>query len=470
VPNVCPGVGGRAEPEKAMTDRTKGTRRAYLAIAAFGAAVAAAGVRPARAGPPRSDPAGAGHAGLKPNFIVFFCDDLGYGDLGCYGSKTHRTPNLNRMAAEGMRFTDFYAAAPWCSPSRAALLTGRYPSRSGCAAGYWGEKGLDVREITIAQVLKRAGYATGCIGKWHLGIGKEYLPTARGFDAWFGLPWSNDKGRHRPLYRDGTVIEETPALEILTRRYTEEAIRFIAAHKDGPFFLYVPHTMPHLELAASDSFRGKSRGGLYGDVVEELDWSAGQILKSLADLRIDDRTLVVFSSDNGPVHVAPQCGSAGPFRGRKGSTWEGGMREPGIFRWPGKIPAGTTCSELATTMDLLPTFAALAGTPAPSDRPIDGKDIRPLLFGASGAKTSYDAFFYYAYHDTLEAVRAGKWKLRLAPAPKGRPPAHAGKAELYDLEADLGETKDVAAEHPDVAEQLRGRLERQRAEPRAGAG
>ena len=383
--------------------------------------------------------------GRKPNFIVIFCDDLGYGDLGCYGSKTIRTPALDRMAKQGVRFTDFYAAAPWCSPSRAALLTGRCPARAAVKAGYWGEAGLDLREVTIAEVLREQGYATCCIGKWHLGIGAAYQPTSRGFDTWLGLPWSNDAERQWPLYRDGKIIEQRPPPETLTKRYTEEAVKFITANKDRPFFIYLPHTMPHKEIAASAELRGKSPGGLYGDVVEELDWSAGQILKTLKDLGIDEHTLVIFTSDNGPDHTNPKRGSALPLRGRKGSTWEGGMRVPCVMRRPGTIPAGKVCFELATTMDLLPTLAALAAAGAPGDRAIDGKDIRALLSGPADAGTPHEAFFYWQF----AAVRSGKWKLHLRGTRRGRK-----SGALYDLAADIGESRDVAADHGDVVERL----------------
>jgi len=432
----------------------------------------------------------------KPNFVVILTDDQGYGDLSCYGSTRVKTPNLDRMAAEGMKFTDFYVAAPVCTPTRSALMTGCYPRRIGLHRHVLfpnSKKGLNPREITIAELLKRQGYATTCVGKWHLGYQRKFLPTRQGFDSYYGIPFSNDmwlppnmsyaKGAHLPsdldaekrkagvrarnevpLMRNEEVIEYPTDQATLTERYTEEAIKFIKANKDRPFFLYLPHTMPHYPLHVSKRFKGKSKARLFGDVIECLDWSAGQILRTLKELDIDDNTLVFFTSDNGPA-----AGSAGPLRGRKGSTWEGGMREPAICRWPGKVPAGAVCSELATIMDLLPTFAGLAGTKAPTDRVIDGRDIWPLISGRAGAKTPHEAFFYHTAHGQLAAVRSGKWKLhikvpvqrrrrRKGEAPKPQPPPKPPAVALYDLEADIGETKSVADEHGDVVKRLRALL------------
>ena len=410
-------------------------------------------------------------ATTPPNLIVIFCDDLGYGDLGCYpGPARNRTPNIDRLATEGMRFTGVYSTSPVCTPSRASLLTGCYPRRVGMhedATGHWvliprSRRGLHPDEVTLAEALGRAGYATACIGKWHLGDQPEHLPTRPGFDHYFGIPYSNDmqsKGRGDPplpLVRHETVIEAPADLTTLTRRYTEQAIEFITANAGRPFFLYLPHTFPHLPLFASDEFRDKSENGRYGDAVEEIDWSTGEILECLHRLGLRERTLVVFTSDNGSN--GRNGGSNGPLSGAKGSTMEGGMRVPMIARWPGGIAAGSTCDELATTMDLLPTFCALADAELPA-KPIDGHDIRPLLFGEDDAETPYDAFFYYRRRQ-LQAVRSGDWKLHLPlerthpswassePVGKGRP------GRLVHLGDDPGEETDRSADHPDVVARL----------------
>lgn len=427
-------------------------------------------------------PAFAGkHGGLGdgsiPNFIIIFCDDLGYGDIGCFGSEKNRTPNLDRMADEGTRFTSFYVTSGVCTPSRSSLMTGCYPRRVNmhesdrreCVLFPVAKKGLNPKEVTIADLLKEQGYATACIGKWHLGDQPEFLPTSQGFDYYYGIPYSNDMGAKQrkknpplPLVRNKKVIEAPADQNTLTKRYTEEAIKFITANKDRPFFIYLPHTMPHMPLHVSDAFRGRSSNGTYGDVIEELDWSVGQILASLKDAGIDNRTLVVFTSDNGATGGKGR--SNGPLRGHKGTTWEGGMREPCVMRWPGRIPAGKTCDELATTMDLLPTFARLAGTKPPRDRIIDGKDIWPLMSGEKGAKTPHEAFYYYQV-DQLHAVRSDKWKLHLPLKMKRR---NWGKGtpdsplQLYDLEDDIGETTNVADKHPDVVKRLLTLAERAR--------
>jgi arylsulfatase A-like enzyme len=405
----------------------------------------------------------------KPNFIIIFCDDLGYGDLGCFGSKVHRTPNLDRMAEEGMKFTSFYVTCSVCTPSRASLMTGCYPKRVNMHQDSHGKcvlfpgdpKGLNPNEITIAEVLKQQGYATCCIGKWHLGDQPALLPTRQGFDHYFGIPYSNDMGKRQrrenpplPLLRNEKIIEAPAVQDTLTKRYTREAIEFMKKNQDRPFFIYLPHTMVHDPLAASEEFRGKSANGIYGDAVEEIDWSTGQILKNLKDLGLDKQTLVVFTSDNGASNN--YGGSNAPLRGHKGTTWEGGMREPMICRWPGHIVAGKTCDEIAVTMDFLPTFAVLAGTEAPSDRIIDGKDIWPLMSGRANAKSPHKAFYYYQI-DQLQAVRAGKWKLHLPLKPKRRHwggPIPEAPLALYDLEDDIAEKNDVAGHHPDVVEYL----------------
>ncbi len=399
-----------------------------------------------------------------PNFVIIFTDDQGYNDLGCYGSPTIKTPHLDKMAAEGLKFTDFYVAASVCTPSRAALMTGCYPRRVSLPHVLFPNTriGINPDEITIAEILKGQGYATMCIGKWHLGHLPPFLPTRHGFAHYFGLPYSNDMRPETnprrypplPLIRDENIIEENPDQSRLTERYTDEAIRFISENKGRPFFLYLPHTMPHVPLYVSERFRGKSAGGLYGDVIECIDWSAGQILDTLARLGLADNTLVVFTTDNGPwLQRGKHGGSALPLRAGKGTMYEGGFRVPCIMRWPGRIPAGAVCSEMATTMDLLPTMARLAGTEPPSDRIIDGKDIWPLMAGAAGARSPHEAFYYYTGNN-LRAVRSGEWKLVFEGTRRRE------VAALYNLEADIGETENVIAERPAVAVRLRALAEK----------
>ncbi|MCD6393259.1 MAG: sulfatase [Planctomycetes bacterium] len=412
-----------------------------------------------------------------PNFIVIFCDDLGYGDIGCFGSKKHRTPNIDRMAAEGMRFTSFYVTSGVCSPSRSSLMTGCYPRRVNmhqdhnnlCVLFPRGKKGLNPSEITIAEVLKQKDYATACVGKWHLGDQPEFLPTRQGFDYYYGIPYSNDMGGKKggkrpplPLMRNETVIEAPANQRTLTKRYTGEVVKFITANKDKPFFVYLPHTMPHMPIFSSGDFAGKSANGKFGDAVEEIDWSTGRILETLKQLGIDKNTLVVFTSDNGAARGPG--GSNLPLSGWKGSTMEGGMREPCVMRWPGKIPAQTSCDELAITMDLLPTFAKLARTKAPADRIIDGRDIGALMFGAKNAETPHEAFYYYQM-DQLQAVRSGKWKLYPPLKPRkrnwGKPIGDTG-LELYDLKADIAEKNNVADKHPNVVKRILALVEKAR--------
>ncbi|HUT33818.1 MAG TPA: sulfatase [Planctomycetota bacterium] len=407
-----------------------------------------------------------------PNFIVIFCDNLGYGDIACFGSTKHRTPHLDRMAAEGTKLTSFYATSGVCTPSRASLLTGCYPrrvnlhvnERGGAVLFPVSPKGLHPDEATIASVLKARGYATACIGKWHLGDQPPFLPTRHGFDAYLGIPYSDDMVERKaqgwpplPLMRDERVVEAPVDRNTLTRRYTEEAQRFIEANRDKPFFLYLPHAMPGSTAApfASERFRGKSANGPYGDSVEELDWSTGEILATLKRLGLDEQTLVVWTSDNGAVRHSPPQGSNAPLRGWGYTTEEGAMRMPCVVRWPTRVPAGATCDELCTTMDLLPTFARLGGTGIlPVSR--DGKDIWPLLSGQDGATSPHEAFFYY-YLGQLQAVRSGHWKLYL---PLGKKWVSFGgntrpaPGALYDLKADIGEKTNLAAQHPDIVARL----------------
>ena len=406
----------------------------------------------------------------KPNVVVLFTDDQGYQDVGCFGSPDIETPNLDRMAAEGMRFTDFYSAASVCSPSRAALLTGCYPPRVGITKVLFPRDniGLNPKEITIADALKAQGYAAACIGKWHLGHLPKFLPTNNGFDFYLGVPYSNDmdkvEGKNRnldrawrekdispwnvPLMRGEEVVEQPADQTTLIDRYTQEAVRFIRDHRDEPFFLYLPHTMPHIPLFVSDRFYVDDPKKAYKATIEQIDWSVGQVLNALKEVGVDRETLVIFTSDNGPwLSMKHHGGSALPLRDGKFSVYEGGMREPCIMRWPGRIPAGAVCHEVAGTIDLLPTLTALAGGTLPSDRVIDGKNIWPLMAGKPGAKTPHDAYFYYRGRN-LQAVRSGKWKL-----------VRRKDVELYDLEQDIGEKENLAAEYPDVVQRLTRRME-----------
>jgi arylsulfatase A-like enzyme len=420
-----------------------------------------------------------------PNFVIILADDLGYADVGCFGAERIKTPNLDRMAAQGVRFNSFYVAQAVCSASRTALLTGCYPNRVGIlgALGPKSQVGVSANERTIAGVLKTRGYATAIFGKWHLGDAPPFLPLRHGFDEYFGLPYSNDMWpRHPsnpkaypplPLIEGERTVQEMPDQTQLTTWYTERAVRFIERHADRPFFLYVPQSMPHVPLHVSAKFRGKSKRGLYGDVIREIDWSVGQILQALQRHRLEDRTLVIFTSDNGPwLLYGDHAGQAKPLREGKGTVFEGGVRVPCIMRWPGKIPAGAVCGELATTMDLLPTLGRLAGAELPADRVLDGKDIWSLISNPTSARTPHEAFFYY-WGRELQAVRSGKWKLHLPHSyPHPDPPgagALPGKQvtqridrALYDLDADVSETTNLAERFPDVVQRLQALAERAR--------
>ena len=410
-------------------------------------------------------------AAAAPNYVLIFCDDLGYGDLGCYGSTKNRTPRIDAMAKEGMRFTSFLSSSPVCTPSRASLLTGCYARRVGMHedfTGHWvliprSRRGMHADEWTLPEILKAKGYATACIGKWHLGDQPPHLPTAHGFDEYYGIPYSNDMASARrgdpplPLVQDTKVIEAPADQATLTKRYTREAIQFIERNKSKPFFLYLPHTFPHLPLFASKEFHGKSANGRYGDSVEEIDWSTGKILDALKQHGLDKNTLVIFTSDNGSN--GRNGGSNAPLSGAKGGTMEGGMRVPMIARWPGRIPAGGTCNELSSTMDFLPTFAALSGGLLSANK-IDGHDITPLLTGTKGAASPYEVFYYYRRRQ-LQAVRWGDWKWHLPLAntfpnwttanQKGR--GRPGK--LVNLKTDLAEKVDVTAANPKVMAKMR---------------
>ncbi|NKB67860.1 MAG: sulfatase-like hydrolase/transferase [Candidatus Latescibacteria bacterium] len=401
----------------------------------------------------------------RPNIILINCDDLGYGDLGCYGSQVNKTPALDRMAAEGLRLTDFYMASAVCSPSRGALLTGCYPARIGFGSfdGRWvlfpGQPlGLNPDEVTTARLLKEAGYATKIVGKWHCGDQPEFLPTRHGFDSYYGIPYSNDMGRQKeddvypplPLLRDDEVIQAQPDQRGITERYVEESVRFMRAHKDQPFFLYLAHMHVHLPHYPPERFLRDSENGPYGAAVACIDWAADVLLHELKDLGLDEDTMVIFTSDNGS-RVRDEGGSNGPLRGTKGTTWEGGQRVPCIVRWPGKIAAGSESNELTLSMDLHPTLAALAGVELPADREIDGVDLSPLLLGQAGAVSPHQAFFYYK-RNSIEAVRSGPWKLHLR---KDNEELRA----LYNLENDIGETTDLADQHPDIVQELLARVE-----------
>lgn len=432
---------------------------------------------------------------LPPNFVVIFTDDQGYGDLSCFGGEHVDTPNIDRMAAEGSRLTDFYVPAPVCTPSRAGLMTGCYPKRIDMATGSnfgvllaGDTKGLNPQEVTVAECLKTVGYATGIFGKWHLGDQPQFLPTRQGFDEYFGVPYSHDihpfhpRQDHfqfppLPLLDGETVVEEDPDADYLTERMTVHAIRFMDSHKSEPFFLYLPHPIPHMPLHVSPPYMKdapqevierlkqtekdgsidyETRRQLFHQAILEIDASVGRILRAIEERGLEDRTLVLFTSDNGPA-----VGSAGPLRGRKGSTFEGGMREPTVAWWPGHIPAGRVNRELMTSMDLLPTFAKLADAKIPTDRVIDGKDIWPVLSGEPGARSPHDRFFYHR-GNSLEAVRSGPWKLHLHAAARGK--SKAASLQLFNLDKDIGETTNVAGEHPDIVQRLLGYIEEFRAD------
>jgi arylsulfatase len=409
-----------------------------------------------------------------PNFVVIFADDLGYGDLSCYGNREYRTPNLDRMAAEGVRFTNFYSASPGCSPSRAALLTGSYPVRVGVPQVLNPDSptGLNPEESNLANTLKPLGYATACVGKWHLGV-KNLMPTFQGFDTFYGLPYSNDMwppNGNWPrlwLHKDREAVEEVKDLADqaeLTGKYTRFATDFIRDHRDRPFLLYLAHSMPHVPIAASKRFAGKTGKGLYADTITELDWSVGEVLRTLKATGLDANTLVFFASDNGPwLPYGDHAGSSGGFREGKGTSFEGGFRVPGIFRWLGRIPAGQVRDEIVTTMDVLPTVASLAGTKL-SDVERDGVDVSDLLQGSS--RRSVRPWFFYFWPGELQAVRSGDWKLhvphkhRHQAQPAGQGGRSAGEVtasielSLFDLAKDPGETTNLAGRNPEVVARL----------------
>ena len=437
-----------------------------------------------------------------PNIVVIFIDDMGYADIGPFGAQGYATPHLDRLAAEGMKFTDFVVSSAVCSASRAALMTGCYHGRVGIdgALGPRAEIGIHAREMTLGEVCQQKGYATACFGKWHLGHHPKFLPLQHGFDEYFGLPYSNDMWPQHPDYValppdsaarkrgfpplpliEGNQVVSSDVTsqdqESLTTWYTEHAVDFIQRHAAQPFLLYVPHSMVHVPLHVSDKFRGKSARGLFGDVVMEVDWSVGQILAALERNGLDSQTLVIFTADNGPwLSYGEHAGSAGPLREGKGTEFEGGIRVPTLMRWPGRIPADSVCDELASTIDILPTVAALIGAELPAHQ-IDGKDIRPLMFGEPGAQSPHEAFWCYLASNVLQAVRDRRWKLHLPhnyrtlagnPGGRGGSPAPYSVAsiglELFDLKSDPGESTNVADQYPDEVARLQQWAERARVE------
>lgn len=423
-----------------------------------------------------------------PNIVVIFMDDMGYGDIGPFGAEGYETPNLDRMAREGRKFTDFYVTQAVCSASRAGLLTGCYNVRVGIlgALGPKARHGIHEDEVTIAEICKQKGYATACYGKWHLGHHQKFLPLQHGFDDYFGLPYSNDmwpfhpgvahlpmeqrlkRWPHLPLIDKNDIVNPQVTgkdQEQLTTQYTERAVAFIEQNQDRPFFLYVPHSMVHVPLYVSDKFKGKSQRGLFGDVMMEVDWSVGQILDALRRNKLDENTLVIFTSDNGPwLSYGEHAGSAGPLREGKGTMFDGGCRESTLMWWPGVVPAGSVCKTPAMTIDILPSVAELVGAELPA-HPIDGRSILPLIKGES-TQSPHEAYYFY-YGRQLQAVRSGKWKLHFPHDYRtmaGRPGGVGGKPQpyerariglsLFDLSTDVGETKNVAEQHPDVVKRL----------------
>lgn len=449
----------------------------------------------------------AGDSRPRPNVVIILADDLGYGDLGCYGAKRIRTPNLDRMAKEGMRFTSFYVSQAVCSASRASLLTGAYCNRLGLhgALNPTSTIGIHEDEVLLSELCKQQGYATALYGKWHLGHQAKFNPLRHGFDEYFGLPYPNDCSNQYhpvvrtfpplPLMEGEKVVAEEPDQSQFTRQFTERAVRFIEKNRQRPFFLYLPHVMPHVPIFASAKFKGKSPGGLYGDTVEELDWSVGEVLDALKKHELEGNTLVIFTSDNGPfLSYGNHAGSAGPLRGGKLTCFEGGVRMPCLMRWPGKIPAGRECHELCATIDFLPTLAPLIGA-KPPDRILDGKNILPLMLATAGAKSPHEAYLYFAGTE-LHAIRSGDWKLHFPhpylevhgePGKDGKPANFANiKAEsltqfglegiasrhgykvlhtgleLYNLKDDISETKNVADKLPEVVRRLQAMADKAR--------
>jgi len=396
----------------------------------------------------------------RPNIVFIYADDMGYGDVGCYGAEDINTPNIDEIAQNGIKFTEFYSVSPVCSPSRYGLMTGRYPARDGIHGVFFPESwtGMDTAEVTMADMLKEVGYATGVVGKWHLGHRHEYLPLQRGFDYYFGIPYSNDM--EAVVYLEGNELaEEDVDQHYTTRTYAEKAVQFIDDHQDEPFFLYMPHSMPHVPLYVSEKFEDSSNRGLYGDVIQELDWSVGKVLKKLKDAGIYENTIVVVSSDNGPwLTMIDHGGSAGPLRCGKQTTFEGGMRVPCVMQWKAQVKSGQTIGGMHNMMDWFPTFAAITGVSVPKDRPIDGENIAPVLL--EGKERQGDQFMYYSHRTgDVAAYRKGDWKLKL---PMERPYkgryTYEGELPhgmlLFNLTDDLGEQNNLADQHPEKVAQM----------------
>ena len=414
----------------------------------------------------------------SPNIIVFFTDDQGYGDVGCYGAEGFQTPNLDSLAVSGIRFTDFYVAASVCTPSRAALLTGKYPIRVGLHKAVlfpYSEHGLSVKETTLPELLKGAGYATACIGKWHLGHKPGFMPNKHGFDLYYGVPYSNDMDKHYykrlgfqspplPVYLNEEVVAEGPDQDSLTGMWTEAAVDFISANHDEPFFLYLAHNMPHTPWHASSSFRGSSARGLYGDVIQELDWSMGELVKTLKDHGIFENTIIIYTSDNGPAIWQKNGGTTGGLRGSKGNTWEGGMRVPGIISWPARIPAGVTCNQPVSTLDLLPTLSALAGVEMQADLVLDGRDIREILFHPGQVPAEEFEMLFYERNGGVEAFRKGDWKIHVAKDRGWTKEEGEFPISLYDLRSDREETINLAEKQPQLVDRMIRELKAQEAE------
>jgi arylsulfatase len=443
------------------------------------------------------------HAAARPNIVIIFMDDMGYADIGAFGAKGYQTPNLDRLAKEGCVYRNFHVAQAVCSASRAALQTGCYPNRVGIhgALGPRATHGINSEEMTLGELARQRGYATAMFGKWHLGHLPQFLPVNNGYDEYFGLPYSNDMWPFHPEYADAPLAKkrqgypELPMIEgtnvvipkmeakdqeQLTTWYTERSVKFIKEHRNKPFLLLLTHNMPHVPLYVSDKFKGKTKRGLFGDVIEEIDWSAGQVMQALKEAGVEKNTWVIFTSDNGPwLSYGDHAGSALPLREGKGTSWEGGTRTPCIMRWPGKIEAGTESKAMMMTIDLFPTIANLIGASLPAHT-IDGKDVMPLVLNKRGAKNPHSAYWIYYADNQLQSVISGdgRWKLVLPhkyrsmagqPGGKGGKPAKYGdgtitSAELYDLFADVSETKDVSAQHPDIVRRLQAQAEEARAE------
>lgn len=426
-----------------------------------------------------------------PNVVIIFADDQGYADVGCFGAQGFETPHLDQLAQSGMRFTNFVVAQAVCGASRAALLTGCYPNRIGMlgAPSHKSTHGINASEMLLSELCKQQRYATAIYGKWHLGHLPPFLPKQHGFDEYYGLPYSNDMWPYHPerpdafpdlpLFEGNDVVNPRVTPEDqkqLTTQYTQRAVEFIRRNQSQPFFLYVAHAMPHVPLFVSEKFRGKSEQGMYGDVIMEIDWCVGEIIQALEETGVSNKTLVIYTSDNGPwLSYGNHAGSAGPLREGKGTMWEGGVREPCIMSWPGHIPAGSVCHQFAATIDLFPTIAGLIGAELP-DHPIDGSDIWPLMSGQPGAVTPHDAYYYY-WGRELQAVRSGDWKLHFPHAYRtlaGRPGGRDGipsKYEqgqtglaLYNLRDDVGERHDVKDQYPEIVDRLQSIAEQARQE------